>query len=129
MAYTEVQIAEIAALNDLARAAMGVTSKVVMTQGIAALDDATRSRVFELVETFNDFTPDNDPHGERDAGFLYQDASGQWRTRWTSEVEKPALSVMWKIDYYDRALEFGSEEPWNPQVTKRVLTILLASEY
>jgi hypothetical protein len=31
--------------------------------------------------------------------------------------------------YYDRDLEFGSAEPWNPDATTRVLTILLTSEY
>nr|WP_254108267.1 MULTISPECIES: DUF3768 domain-containing protein [unclassified Sphingomonas]AJW29476.1 hypothetical protein pJE1_054 [Sphingomonas sp. JE1] len=30
---------------------------------------------------------------------------------------------------YDRALEFGSEAPWDAEQTTRVLTILLASEY
>ena len=98
------QIAQIAALNDAARLTMGVTCRVVMTQGIAALDDATRSEIIELVERFQDFTPDNDPHGEHDAGFLYRDASGQWRTRWADDDKRPSLSVMWKFDLYDPGL-------------------------
>lgn len=129
MVINQEQIEQIAALNDMARLAMGVTSRVVMTQGIAALDEVTRSQVFEQIERFNDFTRGNDPHGEHDAGFLYRDVSGQWHSRWTDEDTCAALSVMWKIDYYDRALEFGSDEPWNPEKTTRVLTIMLASEY
>jgi hypothetical protein len=37
--------------------------------------------------------------------------------------------VFWKIDACDRDLRFGSEAPANPAVTRRVLTIVLASEY
>lgn len=116
----------IARLNDLARRAMGIACVVVATEGIRALSEADQSRLRELVETFDAFTPDNDPYGERDFGAVYQGVDGVW------SVSRPvvvAVTVCWKIDAYDRELRFGSEDPADPAVTRRVLTIMLASEY
>ena len=103
----------IALLNDLARRAMGVACRVVQTPGIAALQTRNQSAIHEKIEMFNDFTPDNDPHGERDFGAFEHDGK----------------RVFWKIDYYDATLSNGSENPADPRQTIRVLTIMLASEY
>jgi Protein of unknown function (DUF3768) len=103
----------IAQLNDLARTAMGVASVVMQTPGVAALPPETQSRIREGVETFDAFTSGNDPYGERDFG----------------SFEVDAVRVFWKIDYYDRSLTFGSEDPSDPAQTKRLLTIMLAEEY
>lgn len=116
----------IARLNDLARRAMGIACVVVATVGVRALPEADQSRLRELVETFDAFTPDNDPYGERDFGAIYQAVDGVWSTLQPVDV---AVTVFWKIDAYDRALQFGSEDPADPAVTRRVLTIMLASEY
>jgi len=35
----------------------------------------------------------------------------------------------WKIDYYDRNLEFNSPDPADPSVMIRVLTTMLVDEY
>ena len=61
----------IARLNDRARQAMGLACVAVATEGFRALPQADQSRVRELVETFDAFTPDNDPYGERDFGAIY----------------------------------------------------------
>ena len=116
----------IARLNDRARQAMGLACVAVATEGFRALSEADQSRVRELVETFDAFTPDNDPYGERDFGAIYQDGNGRWTT---TRPARPAETVFWKIDAYDRDLRFGSDDPANPVVTRRVLTIMLASEY
>jgi hypothetical protein len=57
--------------------------------------------------------PDNDPYSEHDFGSF--------------EIEGDKF--FWKIDCYDKTLEFGSPDPTDPSVTTRLLTIMLASEY
>jgi hypothetical protein len=97
---------------------MGVAGKLFQTAGIDALSLADQSAIREKVETFNTFTPDNDPHGEHDFGAF----------------EHQGHKIFWKIDYYDRTTfgtgrDMGSEDPSDPRQTVRVLTIMLASEY
>jgi len=104
---------KIAELNDLCRKAMGVAGRLVQTSGICALSPEDQSAIREKVERFNAFTPDNDPHGERDFGVFVH--NGQ--------------RIFWKIDYYDTTLCNGSDDPADPQQTVRELTIMLASEY
>lgn len=103
---------EVARLNDLFRRTF-IGGRVVMTQGVAALPEETKAKVFHAVRTFTPFTEDNDPFNEHDLGLF--------------EVED--AQFLFKIDYYDQSLEFGSENPADPEVTVRVLTIMLASEY
>jgi len=103
----------IAKLNDLARSAMGIASRVFVTDGVEALPPEDLSVIRQKVETFNDFSDDNDPYGERDFGAFHH---GEHH-------------IFWKIDYYNKTLDAGSEDPADPAVTTRVLTIMLASEY
>jgi Protein of unknown function (DUF3768) len=121
------QTACIARLNDLARKAMGVVCTVFVTPGFRALDAADQSSVRELIETFDAFTEDNDPHCERDFGAIYQCADGRWTTTRPTRGEQER--VFWKLDYYDHDLKYGSEDPADPAKTRRVLTIMLAEEY
>ncbi len=100
-------------LNDLARTAMGVTCRVVQTEGISALSSKDQSAIREKVELFNDFNQENDPYNQHDFG----------------DSEYNGQKVFWKIDYYDKNLEYGSEDPANPEITKRVLTIMFSHEY
>ena len=122
------QIARIVRLNDLARQAMGVACTAVATPGFGALPVADQSRVRELIETYDAFTPGDDPFGERDFGAIHQGRDGRWTAACPAQGES-VETVFWKIDAYDRALQFGSDDPANPTVTRRVLTIMLASEY
>jgi Protein of unknown function (DUF3768) len=99
-------------LNDgLRRTAQG--GRLVMTAGVAALPEDHVSAILRAVATFDAFNADNDPHGEHDCACL--SVAGH--------------EVIWKIDYYDRELNWHSPDPADPAVTTRVLTIMLAEEY
>ena len=114
------RIERIARLNDRARQAMGLACMAVATTSFRALPEHDKSRVRELIETFDAFTADNDPHGERDFGAIHQNANGSWATKKPNPCRE---TVFWKIDYYDHSLERGSTDPADPGRTRRVLTI------
>ena len=46
-----------------------------------------------------------------------------------SSLEQSGEKIFWKIDYYDVNYEFGSENPSNLELTRRVLTVMFADEY
>jgi Protein of unknown function (DUF3768) len=129
LASQRERTARIARLNDRARQAMGVACTAVATVGFRSLPASDQSCVRELIETYDAFDDDNDPHGERDFGTIYQLGDGRWTTEHPRLPEDERERVFWKFDYYDRDLQFGSEDAANPAVTRRVLTIMLSDEY
>jgi hypothetical protein len=103
---------QIAALNDAFRTSFN-GGILVLTAGIQALPEEVQVEILYKVRTFDDFTPDNDPHGEHDFGSL------------TVRGHR----VFFKIDYYDLSMEYHSENAADSTVTQRVLTVMLAGEY
>lgn len=103
---------KIRTLNDAFRTTM-TGGRVLLTAGVDALPSDVKAMVIRRVATFSEFTEDNDPHGEHDFG----------------SFEVAGHKIFWKIDYFDAAMEFGSEDPADPIKTTRVLTIMLAEEY
>jgi hypothetical protein len=59
------------------------------------------------------FHRSNDPHEEHDFGAFEVDGE----------------KLFFKIDYYDQDLKCHSPDPSDPKVTRRVITLMLASEY
>jgi len=92
--------------------------RIMITQGIQALDQNTQAIIVAVVKGFNSFTEDNDPHKEHDFGSFVVTKGGGG-----------SVKIFWKIDYYDKKMEFGSEDPSDVAQTTRVLTIMLADEY
>ncbi len=100
-----------------------------MTIGFYSLSDADRFAALAQIVGFSEFTQDNDPYGEHDFGTVYRLANGAWTQRRPNDEKSIAATVFWKVDYYDNSLTFGSDAPWDAQRTRRVLTVMLASEY
>jgi hypothetical protein len=99
-------------LNDKFRKTF-IGGQVLVTAGVQALSAEQQQAIFQAVQGFDVFTEDNDPYGEHDFGAF--SIAGQ--------------RFNWKIDYYDPSMQWRSEDPADPQQTRRVLTILLAEEY
>ncbi len=110
---------QIRALNDAFRTQHWLAGSdiadntLVITRGASAHGNDFIDRAVDAVSEYSAFTEENDPYGEHDFG----------------SFEIDGVSLFWKIDYYDRLLEWGSPDPADPAVTRRVLTILLADEY
>lgn len=99
-------------LNDLLRC-KGIGGQVMVTAGLDALGVGTVMKVLRAVGAFMEFNADNDPHGEHDCATLSVDG----------------FSIIWKIDYFDRSLNYHSEDAADPEITRRVMTVMLSHEY
>lgn len=99
-------------LNDVFRTTF-IGGRVMLTSGINALGEAKKAQVLSAVREFKDFDKDNDPLHEHD--FLSVDVDGS--------------KVFAKIDYYDRDIRYGADDPSDPTTTTRIMTIMLAEEY
>ncbi|MBB5712384.1 DUF3768 domain-containing protein [Sphingomonas xinjiangensis] len=112
------RITLIANLNDRCRVGLDRTSKTMFTQNCLASigggDTVTGliagANLLKAIRRY-EFKPGDGP--ERDYGSL----------------EFAGERICFKIDYYDPALEYGSEDPADASVTRRVMTIMLVSDY
>ena len=105
--------AQIRHLNDEFRCHGQGYGSILMTPGIHGEGSLFVAKALSAVQSFDQFTKDNDPYGEHDFGSF--DVLGE--------------RLFFKIDCYDALREAGSPDPANSDLTHRVLTIMLASEY
>jgi hypothetical protein len=128
--YTQetTRTAEVAQLNDAARAGTLSNARTVLTRALAGLlagdsdDPAIRQvRLFQgqcaMRRLINEtpIDPGNDPQGERDFGVVtYLDRK-----------------IFWKVDVYenDGTFSWGAETPWDAKTSYRVVTVMLATDY
>lgn len=99
-------------LNDELRRSL-IPGTAFMTVGVAALGIEAVERIVKAISVFDDFCNTEEVFDEHDCGIL--------------EVEN--RKVLFKIDYYDPTLSKHSSDPSNPQITRRVITIMLTDEY
>ena len=104
--------AKIRQLNDAFRTSF-IGGKVMLTLGIRSKAEHEVTEILERVLNFNDFTKSNDPYNEHDFG----------------KFEHKGEKIIWKIDYYDKNLQFASEDASDEIITTRVLTIMTADEW
>ena len=103
---------DISALNDNFRRSFE-GGEVLLSAGIAAMSSEDKANIVSLVQNFDNFTPDNNPYSENDFGTF--DYKGE--------------KILWKIDYYDLNNKYHSEDPSNPDITNRILTIMKVFEW
>jgi len=106
------QAAKIRELNDRLRKT-GRGGRMMMTRGVQALGEKAIANIIAAIGAFDKFTKDNDPYGEHDF----------------AKVVVDGVAVFFKVDYYDKGLEFASPNPADNLVTERVMTIMLTDEY
>ncbi|KQM14682.1 DUF3768 domain-containing protein [Novosphingobium sp. Leaf2] len=102
----------IARLNDHLRTT-GTGGAILITRNVKHITGFDADVLAAALAAYDEFGPGSDPYGERDFGTM---------TLW-------GYDLLWKIDYYDKDLKFGSDDPDNPAVTSRVLTVMLASDW
>jgi hypothetical protein len=119
------QAVAIAAQNDLFRKALidpiaaiemqskGIHGQVLVTPGVSGEGPEFQTAALAAVATDTHFAEGNDPYGDHTFG----------------TVKVGDQKLFWKIDLYDAEFKYGSERPFDTEVTRRVLTIMCPSEY
>jgi len=84
-----------------------------MTAAVKALPTEVRAAAIVAVQGHTAFTKDNDPYEEHD-----------W-----ARFELGGQNFVWAIDCYDEIRTYASKDPCDPDITTRVLTLMLAADY
>lgn len=109
---TPEQTAKVRELNDLVRTE-GKGGRWVATSSVRE-SKLYNSDLLLMIARFDSFSPSADPYGTHEMGVLDVEGTPIW----------------FKIDIFEDAeCQYGAEEPWNPDCSYRVLTILFPSDY
>jgi hypothetical protein len=86
---------------------------IYLTRRVANLPSSTITTIDSALTTYDAFDQMNDPYGEHDFALF----------------EVDGFSLIYKIDYYAIDSEALSPDPADENLTRRVMTIMLAEEY
>ena len=108
-------LSKIAELNDQLRQNLFTPglNRVFVSAAVSSLPYLERALLLDKVQKFNDFNESNDVYQEHDF----------------SRIEHNGITYFWKIDYYNKTMDAGSENPADETITIRVLTIMRSDEY
>jgi hypothetical protein len=105
----------IGALNDRCRQGLDRRGRIVITRAcLATFAEAGMSTLVAQIEIM--------------AALRAHTFDSEDRERNRGEFELRGHIVYFAIDYYDLALEYGSEDPADTAVTRRVLTIMMRDD-
>lgn len=111
-------IGKIAVLNDRCRQGLDRNARIVVTRTCLGRLVRGECRALEVIAQAKLMAAVR--------GYQFRTEDGPERDR--GEFTIGTETVRFKIDYYDAALEYGSEDPANPAITTRVLTIMLPED-
>jgi len=106
------KLAEIRRLNDAFRTSFR-GGQILLTEGVASLPTELVASALLQVSSFKDWTPEIDAHEEHD--YLSFDLCNR--------------EFVFVIQYYDLKLAGPSIDPADPNITKRVATLMLTHEW
>ncbi len=117
LASADARLASIARLNDRCRQGLDRTARIMVTRtclgtfasGEGAMEIVVQARLVAAVRRH-----------------VFTDADRAERDRGDFKFE--GTTVYFRIDYYDAALEYGSEDPADASITRRVLTIMVRED-
>ncbi len=93
--------------------------RIVFAGGLAQEDRSKQIAAAQAATLDNNFTSENDPHGEHDFGAVTVPGSSSFKE----------FKIFWKIDYYSSSeMEDGADDPSALQAY-RVLSIFYPDDY
>lgn len=105
----------IAALNDAARASMGITCRLILDKAIYALPDTDLARIIQRIATWSEWdrTWNGDAESLRNNGRFVSDNG---------------MDIFWEIYADDRMTRRPSSDPTDAEVTLRSVSVQLFSD-
>lgn len=121
------QIERAAQINDEARAGFEDCCTVAVSDAFARLPVADRQAIRSAVSDHFHWLPQHAGDASRDFGVIYQHWDGSWSPI-RPYADNMREVVFWMIDCFELNQSRPALRPWNNHATKRVLTLMLASE-